>query len=271
MDCLRRIRLRYFAIAIGLCFGIFLLGLYHLGAVFAQDLNASVHYPGSNRPDLVSDDKNSLPSFSSDDPFQFINSEFSKLLGPNYPFSGSTCSMIPRDLDLSSRYAPLQESKRRILLAANFRNNENVLPSIIDQALKLILFLGPRQVEVSIFENASSDKTRPLLLVFKKALEMIQSTPHFNLSDAKSNYEHMNRIQVLAQFRNLALQPLFSNTTSFQEVIFINDGNLFFTKATVWFCADDVQELLYQHQMQKSDITCGIDYWKPKLAYYDTW
>lgn len=39
----------------------------------------------------------------------------------------------------------------------------------------------------------------------------------------------------------------------------------------VFFCADDVLELLYQHHAQSADFTCGIDYWKPKLAYYDTW
>jgi hypothetical protein len=39
----------------------------------------------------------------------------------------------------------------------------------------------------------------------------------------------------------------------------------------VYFCIDDIQELLYQHQTQSADITCGFDYWEPKLSYYDTW
>jgi hypothetical protein len=39
----------------------------------------------------------------------------------------------------------------------------------------------------------------------------------------------------------------------------------------VFFCLDDVVGLLYQHLTQSADISCGLDYWKRRLVYYDTW
>jgi hypothetical protein len=120
----------------------------------------------------------------------------------------------------------LAASSKKLLLAANFRNNDQVIPNIMEQTLKLVDLLGPSKVEVSIMENDSTDKSRPLLQLFEQILQERNVTTHFDLSEEKSDYSHMNRIQLLAGVRNRALTPVLRNASRFDHIIFTNDGGL---------------------------------------------
>jgi alpha-1,3-mannosyltransferase len=118
----------------------------------------------------------------------------------------------------------LAKSSRKLLLAANFRNNDQVIPNIMEQTLKLIELLGPSKVEVSVMENDSKDKSRPLLKLFEQLLRERNVTTHFDLSEEKSDYTHLNRIELLAGVRNRALAPALLNPARFDHIIFMNDG-----------------------------------------------
>lgn len=65
--------------------------------------------------------------------------------------------------------------------------------------------------------------------------------------------------------RNAAMQPLYdAPPQTYEKVLFLND---------VFFCAHDMAELLYQSDLQQSDMTCGLDYdyTDQGLGFYDTY
>jgi alpha-1,3-mannosyltransferase len=118
---------------------------------------------------------------------------------------------------------------------------------------------------VSIYENGSEDQTKTYLELLRTILQRrkVSNTIQFSY-DQKDPHAH--RIDMLARVRNLALDPVFTQTdeTKFEKVIFMND---------VFFCADDIKELLHQSYIQKSDLTCGLDFDTDKdgVGFYDTW
>ncbi|KAL5039234.1 hypothetical protein BDV3_002616 [Batrachochytrium dendrobatidis] len=151
---------------------------------------------------------------------------------------------------------------QRYFVALNFHNSQKVLPTIFRELLKLADFLGPDRIFISIFENGSTDQTKKLLQLFQTLLDHLNIPSSIILSDEKSDYEHMNRIEVLAEYRNRALEPMFTQKLYYNHVIFIND---------VFHCLDDTLELMYQTHVQQADMTCGFDYWIRPDKFYDTW
>ena len=77
-------------------------------------------------------------------------------------------------------------------------------------------------------------------------------------------------MKITAGVRNEALYPIMhpAEYGHFQKVLFIND---------IYFCADDLRELIYQSLRQQSDVTCATDFdvaeppENPQLGFYDTW
>nr|KAJ3410404.1 capsular associated protein [Polyrhizophydium stewartii] len=137
-----------------------------------------------------------------------------------------------------------------------------VLPTLVRELVRLVDFLGPDRVFVSVFENGSKDLTKPLLRALGSILKFADVPHAIELSDVVSDYKHRNRIELLAEYRNLALAPMFRQHQRYDRIIFMND---------VFFCLDDVLELLYETENQESDMTCGFDFWKQPYWFYDTW
>eukprot|EP00842_Homolaphlyctis_polyrhiza_P004159 jgi/Hompol1/4744/HPOL_000501-RA len=127
------------------------------------------------------------------------------------------------------------------------------------EVLRLVDFIGKDRVYVSIYENGSTDK--PLLRVLGEFLLAYDIRHTMVLSDSVSDFTNSNRISLLAKYRNLAIDPLFGLADHYDRIVFIND---------VFHCLDDTLELLYQTELQDTDITCGFDYEKPGWLY-DTW
>ena len=75
------------------------------------------------------------------------------------PTSRPTCNLEPWH---DNRYASLRNSTN-IFLAMNFHDNEDVLPTFFQEIPKLLDFLGPERVFISIYENGSTDRTPRLL------------------------------------------------------------------------------------------------------------
>ena len=83
---------------------------------------------------------------------------------------------------------------------------------------------------------------------------------YFSLSPKKSDWKHNNRIALLADLRNAAMQPLFESLPgTFAWTVFIND---------VYICPTDLLELVYQARKQQADIVTGFDYW---IGTYTCW
>eukprot|EP00835_Amoeboradix_gromovi_P002023 NODE_105_length_19900_cov_0.306550.p8 type:complete len:203 gc:universal NODE_105_length_19900_cov_0.306550:1393-785(-) len=65
--------------------------------------------------------------------------------------------------------------------------------------------------------------------------------------------------------RNYAIQPLIMNRINVDYVLFLN---------YVFFCYDDILELLHQQTLNSADLVGGMDYlylsWK-QIIFYDSW
>lgn len=94
------------------------------------------------------------------------------------------------------------------------------------------------------------------------------------VSDAASgNKVEGSRIGALAALRNKVLEPVFQSPVgTFDRILFLNDVHL---------CEADILELLFSHEVQQADVSCGMDYKELEipefkdigypLIFYDTW
>ncbi|KAJ7089971.1 cryptococcal mannosyltransferase 1-domain-containing protein [Mycena epipterygia] len=151
----------------------------------------------------------------------------------------------------------------KIFLAAMFYNNGGVLPYWITEVTKLIYYLGPDNVFVSIVESNSPDHTASLLEEFDRTLEAMgvarRVLTHDTTIERPASMETgLPRITFLAAVRNLAMQPLYEKG-GYTRVIFSND---------VFIEAASIAELL-DTKGGDYDMACGLDlaYW----GLYDQW
>ncbi|KAJ7167075.1 cryptococcal mannosyltransferase 1-domain-containing protein [Mycena filopes] len=151
----------------------------------------------------------------------------------------------------------------KIYLAAMFYNNGGVLPYWIAQATKLIYYLGPENVFVSIVESNSWDNTADLLTEWDRTLETMGVARRIltrdNSIERPASMETASpRIKFLAAVRNLVMEPLVEHG-GYTRVVFSND---------VFIEAESIVELL-DTKGGDFDMACGLDlaYW----GLYDQW
>ncbi|KAK7044368.1 cryptococcal mannosyltransferase 1-domain-containing protein [Favolaschia claudopus] len=151
----------------------------------------------------------------------------------------------------------------KIYIAAMFYNNAGVLPYWIQEITKLIHYLGPENVFVSIVESNSGDNTADLLEGFDKTLQTMQVkrrilTRDNTITRPESMATAPPRIQFLAAVRNQVLEPLVKNG-GYNRIIFSND---------IFIEAESIVELL-DTKGGDFDMACGLDlaYW----GLYDQW
>lgn len=162
--------------------------------------------------------------------------------------------------DIPDSSPPLPQ---RYFFALDVRQKADLLPRLIGSILEAARFLGPEKCTLSIVEGQSTDGTFEILDLLWREIEQIGVTYHLVSSslDPKSG----NRIEVLAQLRNLALSPLIRDSSLFDTtVIFLND---------VAICTEDILELIHQRGALKADMTCGMDwtYVGRDPTFYDVW
>ncbi|KAJ2865353.1 hypothetical protein GGH94_002306 [Coemansia aciculifera] len=150
-----------------------------------------------------------------------------------------------------------------VFVAANLYNSEKILPNMAAQLLALADTLGRTQLFISIYENGSKDKTKEILKRFNETLNAL-GIAHRITSDDASKPAHIHRIEYLAKLRNFALDPLYSSSTTFGRVVYLND---------MFFCLTDLLELVFQSQVHSAHLTCAEDFElrHGSLAFYDTW
>jgi alpha-1,3-mannosyltransferase len=175
----------------------------------------------------------------------------------------------------SSRYQSLQLANTDSLdptiqyfFAIDLRQCVALLPRLIGSVVEAIRFLGPANCALSIIEGNSDDGTGEVLAALRPNLEALGITYHF--ATTPINPAKSERIQALAQLRNLAIKPLLDDTESKKyspdstTIIFLND---------VAICPEDILELVHQRVSLQADMVCAMDwtYAGQDPTFYDVW
>ncbi|PJF17491.1 hypothetical protein PSACC_02694 [Paramicrosporidium saccamoebae] len=152
-------------------------------------------------------------------------------------------------------------SGKRYFIAALLKDNESIMANWTRELLKTINSLGDDNVFVSIVENGDSrDGTRRHLDNLKASLKE-QSIRHSIIVEEVVQRNDKDRIELLSELRNKAIEPLYSMTKwdpKMTRVLFLND---------IWFKSTDLLELLITNRGEY-DIACALDFY---VRFYDSW
>lgn len=156
----------------------------------------------------------------------------------------------------------------RYFIALDLRQCVSLLPRLLGSVIEAIRFLGPQTCALSIIEGNSDDGTGEVLAALRPELDALTTTYYFKTSDISP--KKGDRIQKLAQLRNMALQPLVDDTEAVKfsakntTIVFLND---------VAICLEDILELVHQKRTLGADMTCAMDwtYVGPDPTFYDVW
>jgi alpha-1,3-mannosyltransferase len=162
------------------------------------------------------------------------------------------CTLVA---DSAKRYESVSIQQKRYYITANLHESSSIMSDFIIQLIKLVDFLtvtDKTRVFVSIYESGSNDQTKTNLYLLSVLLESRGVKHSIQGGDEKLDFLS-HRIEFLANMRNRALESLSSAVSGgpFDKIIFLND---------VFFCADDVKELIHQSLLQNADLTCGLDF-----------
>ncbi|KAJ7729171.1 cryptococcal mannosyltransferase 1-domain-containing protein [Mycena metata] len=168
-------------------------------------------------------------------------------------------------VELANR-APRREgygTGEKIFIAAMFYNNAAVLPYWTTEIAKVINYLGPDNVFVSILESHSTDASPTILRAFDKRLEAMGVprrilTQDESIPRPRSMKTTPIRIEYLAALRNRAIEPLVAQG-GFDRLIFSND---------IFIEAESIVELL-QTNDGEYDMVCSLDF--GEWGLYDLW
>ncbi|GHJ85676.1 hypothetical protein NliqN6_2078 [Naganishia liquefaciens] len=156
------------------------------------------------------------------------------------------------------------------LFATLIRQVQDQLPDLLAALVVVVDTLGADRVAFTFLEGPSDDLTSS---VFTSVLEPLLHTlgvPSRRIriitDSPPLDFSHANRIELLANLRNDALQPLWQDPSlaaNVKSVLFFND---------VYLKAEHMLELLYMHQLNGAGVTAAWDWYKRQPAYfYDVW
>ncbi|KAL8339841.1 hypothetical protein RB601_006118 [Gaeumannomyces tritici] len=206
-----------------------------------------------------------------------------------------------------TRYQHLKASKwnpgKKYFFALNLRQCHYVLPRLLGSIVEAMRFVGPENCVLSIVEGRSDDGTAEILMALRPELEALGATYYYLNSDI--NPSEADRIERLAQLRNMALQPMINSRRKNRpkpaddapatketapaaparfmprseppeqwgaNIEFANDAVVAFIN-DVAICAEDILELLHQRVIQEADMTCAMDWShiQDVPTFYDEW
>lgn len=132
-----------------------------------------------------------------------------------------------------------------------FHNNEGVIPYWHDTLIKVIHYLGPDNVFVSVVESHSGDSSPQLLQALDADLALLGVSRRILTGDTavpKPDYlPGTKRIEFLAATRNRAMEPLIVG--GYDRVVFSND---------IFIEPESFVELLETNNGDY-DMACGLD------------
>ncbi|OAX36267.1 glycosyltransferase family 69 protein [Rhizopogon vinicolor AM-OR11-026] len=151
--------------------------------------------------------------------------------------------------------------QEKIFIVAMFHNNEQVIPYWHNSLIKVIHYLGPDNVFVSIVESHSTDGSPHLLYALDADLARMDVPRRILTGDeAVTKPDDMNgnnRIEFLAATRNRAMEPLMEG--GYDRVVFSND---------IYIEPESMVELLETNN-GNYDMACGLDF--GHFGAYDMW
>lgn len=151
--------------------------------------------------------------------------------------------------------------REKIFIAAIFHNNENVIPYWHDTLIKVIHYLGPDNVFVSVVESHSTDSSPLLLEALDEDLALLGVSRRILTGDKTvpkpDDLSGNRRIEFLAATRNRAIEPLMIG--GYDRVVFSND---------IFIEPESFVELL-QTNDGNYDMACGLD--MGHFGAYDMW
>lgn len=155
----------------------------------------------------------------------------------------------------------------KFFFALDLHQCVQLLPRLLGSIVETIIFLGPENCVLSIVEGRSDDGTFEVLEELRSSLQALGVIYFMQSSDINPTDQGIDRIEALADLRNLALQDLLDNPAHYHPettVIFLND---------IALCMEDILELLHQQKWQGADQTCAMDwtYVGENPTFYDVW
>ena len=185
---------------------------------------------------------------------------YSNYLSQVYP------NILPCKNKNDGRYDGLK-GKYTYLITINLYNNEDILPGMMHNLLKVIdSYLTKEKVYVRVYESGSTDKTKKILKDFYKLMTTMEINFEIETSPLVKNDVYMNRIDYLVYIRNYAMRPLVYNRLKVDYVLFLND---------IYYCYYDLLELIHQQVLNGAHLVGGMDYMYlnryERLLFYDSW
>ncbi|KAJ4322193.1 hypothetical protein N0V94_002541 [Neodidymelliopsis sp. IMI 364377] len=155
----------------------------------------------------------------------------------------------------------------RFFFALDLHQCVDLLPRLLGSIVETITFLGPENCVLSIVEGRSKDGTFEVLDELRPSLQALGVKYFLQTSDINPTAPGKDRIEALANLRNLALQDLLAYPAHYNPdttIIFLND---------IAICMEDILELLHQRKWQGADQTCAMDwtYVGDNPTFYDVW
>ncbi|KJZ77543.1 hypothetical protein HIM_03267 [Hirsutella minnesotensis 3608] len=183
----------------------------------------------------------------------------------NIEIPNMKCPALDRTRYQSLKVSGRKDEAIRYYFAVNVRQSLPILPRLIASVIEAIRHLGPRHCAVSIVDGDSADGTDDVLAALRPYFRA--QGINYNLTSLSFEPNAANRTARLAEFRNEALRPLYSDPARAHEnatVIFLDD---------VAICTEDILELTLQRMNLGADMTCGMD-WKQgglNATFRDIW
>lgn len=176
----------------------------------------------------------------------------------------------PGELVARPRYQMLRSNSTaergiKYLFAMDLYQSIEILPRLVGTVVQAAKFLGPENCGLSIVEGRSTDGTYNVLHELKSQLSDLGLRYWLQKSDLDPQHGSLNRIEALANLRNMAFSPIVNEKSLFNEeplLIFLND---------IAPCPDDIYEMIYQHELQDAVQTCAMDWIEHGQWFYDVW
>ena len=170
-------------------------------------------------------------------------------------------------INISPQTSTTKRPPMKVFIASNLYNSEEILPTYTSSLKGLITQLGSGNVFVSIYESHSKDQTKSMLAQFDQDLERMNVSRRILSDDrdvrkGKFISSVQDRIEFLANVRNIAMQPLLdaaSGAEKFTHVLWVND---------LVFTPQDALNLLHTNDA-RYDQACAMDF--IGNGFYDTW
>lgn len=164
---------------------------------------------------------------------------------------------------------PARSQDALYVFVAITRQIQDELLDLLSALTVVVNHLGAQNVAFSIVEGPSDDMTPHVLeeVLRPRLLAMGVPSDHLLITTnaPKIDFWSGNRIEILADLRNQALAPVWDTwiRKPIRQIVYFND---------VYLKAEQVLELMYQHEVSKADLTAAWDWYRRDPAYfYDVW